>query len=103
MEGRSKNELAAVTESVPAERKPVNSTNASAGWARDERRFKVFISYSRRDSAAYAERLVGALEAWGLAAKLDHATSNSARMAATAQGFHPAGRCCRVHCVSEVH
>jgi hypothetical protein len=71
MEGRNKNELAAVTEAAPAENKPVNSSKASAGWASDERRFKVFISYSRRDSAAYAERLVEALEARELAARLD--------------------------------
>lgn len=47
------------------------SSGASPGWAHDERKFKVFISYSLRDSAPYAQRLVEALEARGLAAKLD--------------------------------
>lgn len=45
--------------------------DASPGWASDERRFKVFISYSRGDSAPHAQRLVEALEERGLAAKLD--------------------------------
>jgi hypothetical protein len=52
---------------------------ASPGWAHDERRFKVFISYSRQDSAPYAQHLVEALEARGLAAKLDTLTSSSAK------------------------
>jgi hypothetical protein len=47
------------------------SSVAAPGWAHDERRFKVFISYSRQDSAPYAQRLMEALEARGLAAKLD--------------------------------
>jgi len=60
------------TQEVPVDggSKAISSV-ASAGWAHDERRFKVFISYSRRDSAPYAQRLVKALEARGLAAKLD--------------------------------
>jgi hypothetical protein len=41
------------------------------GWAHDERRFKVFISYSRRDSAPYSQRLMDSLEALGLAVRLD--------------------------------
>src|SRR5262245_42373762 len=57
--------------STRLENKQITPTSAYPGWASDERRFKVFISYSRRDSASYAKRLVDALEARGLAAKLD--------------------------------
>ena len=42
-----------------------------AAWAIEGRRFEAFISYSRRDSANYAEQLVKALEIRGLAARLD--------------------------------
>lgn len=41
------------------------------GWQRDERRLKVFISYSRRDSLEFARALVDALDKRGLAAVLD--------------------------------
>jgi hypothetical protein len=43
----------------------------AAGWTPQERGFKVFISYSRGDSAAFAGALVHALEKQGLAARLD--------------------------------
>lgn len=42
-----------------------------AGWTPQERGFKVFISYSRGDSAEFAAALVKALERQGLAARLD--------------------------------
>jgi hypothetical protein len=46
-------------------------TAPAPAWKPDERRFKVFISYSRGDSANFAQELVKALEERGLAAKLD--------------------------------
>jgi hypothetical protein len=47
------------------------SAGSVPGWTSNERRFKVFISYSRQDSEPCAKRLVEALERLGLAAKLD--------------------------------
>ena len=48
-----------------------STADSPQGWRSDEGRFKVFISYSRRDSADFAKRLVEALETHSLAAKLD--------------------------------
>src|SRR5918992_2294370 len=53
---------------------PATTAGAKApapGWTPDERRFKVFISYSRGDSADFAQAIVKSLEERGLAARLD--------------------------------
>jgi WD40 repeat protein len=43
----------------------------AVGWGADERNLKIFVSYSRGDSADFALRLVAALEKLSIAAKLD--------------------------------
>lgn len=48
-----------------------NADTKVPGWNADERRFKVFVSYSRRDAADIAVRLVAWLESLGLAPVID--------------------------------
>jgi hypothetical protein len=44
---------------------------APVGWSEGDRRFKIFVSYSRGDSSDFAIALVAALEHRGLAAQVD--------------------------------
>ena len=50
---------------------PIIDGAAPVGWSGDDRRFKIFVSYSRGDSSDFAIGLVTALEQRGLAAQLD--------------------------------
>ena len=49
---------------------PIIADATPAGWREDDRRFKIFVSYSRGDSSDFAIELT-ALEQRGLAAQLD--------------------------------
>lgn len=55
----------------PSALAPPTAAATPIGWEKSERRFKIFVSYSRSDSSGFAENLVAALEERGLAAKLD--------------------------------